>query len=86
MTLKKIRQRSGLKVKKIAECLGVSRTHYYNLENGTTSIDLEKLEKLSDLFRTSIVDIKKAIEEGENERCNWLRKNLYKETTSTKKG
>lgn len=70
MTLKKYRQKSGLKVKKIAECLGISRVHYYNLENGTTSIDLEKLEKLSDLFRISIMEIKEAIEEEKYERCN----------------
>ncbi|EPY2274216.1 helix-turn-helix domain-containing protein [Clostridium sporogenes] len=70
MTLKKHRQKSGLKVKKIAECLGISRVHYYNLENGTTTIDLEKLEKLSNLFRISIIDLEKAIREGKDERCN----------------
>lgn len=62
MTLKHIRQNSGLKVKKIAESLGVSRTHYYNLESGTTKIDLDKLEKLSNLFGISIIDLKKTIE------------------------
>ncbi|WP_315120964.1 helix-turn-helix transcriptional regulator [uncultured Clostridium sp.] len=67
MTLKEIRLKSGIKVKKIADCLGVSRTHYYNLENGTTEMNLEKEEKLSKLFGISIVVLRKAMEVNTNE-------------------
>lgn len=67
LSLKHTRQQSGLKVKKIAECLEVSRTHYYNLEKGITKIDSSKMKKLATLFGMSLIDLKKIIEEDTNE-------------------
>lgn len=61
MDLKKLRKESGLKVNKIAEVLGVSREHYYQLENGNTKLTNDKIEKLSKLFNVSYQYIKESI-------------------------
>ena len=76
--LKQIRKDSGIKVKKIAEKLNISREHYYNLEKGITPFDLKKLEKLSKLFGIDIVELSNLIKEGLdgkeniNRFRNWL--------------
>ncbi len=61
--LKQIRKDSGIKVKKIAEKLSISREHYYNLEKGITPFDLEKLNILSKLFEVDIVELSNLIKE-----------------------
>lgn len=61
--LKQIRKDSGIKVKKIAEKLSISREHYYNLEKGITPFDLEKLNILSKLFEVDIVELSNSIKE-----------------------
>lgn len=64
--LKQIRKDSGIKVKKIAEKLNISREHYYNLEKGITPFDLKKLNTLSKLFEMDIVELSNLIKEESN--------------------
>lgn len=64
--LKQIRKDSGIKVKKIAEKLGISREHYYNLEKGITPFDLDRLNVLSKLFEVDIVELSDSIREEVN--------------------
>lgn len=64
MNLKEIRKESGLKVKKIAEVLGISRSHYYQLENGNTKLSDDKIEKLSKLFHVSYQYVKECTLDG----------------------
>ena len=59
MTLKQIRLKSGLKVNKIAEELGMTRFGYYNIEIGKTKPTIEQLDVLSKLFKTEILEISK---------------------------
>jgi len=61
MTLKELRQDSGLKALKVAQELGISRNHLYNLESGKTSIDKLKKEKLCEVYRTDMETIENAI-------------------------
>lgn len=76
--LKQIRKDSGIKVKKIAEKLSISREHYYNLEKGITPFDLEKLNVLSKLFEVDIVELSNLIKEERDGKedvsriRNWL--------------
>lgn len=71
--LKQIRKDSGIKVKKIAEKLGISREHYYNLEKGITPFDLEKLSVLSKLFEVDIVELSNLIKEESDGKENFSR-------------
>lgn len=59
--LKQTRQRSGLKVAKIAKELGVSRAQYYNYENGKTAIKKDKLHILSIIFKMPISVLEKEV-------------------------
>lgn len=68
--LKKIRISSGLKVNKIANELDISRRHYYNLEDGNTKLNSEKLDKLSVLFKVKKSVLEKIIEEDRL----WMKK------------
>lgn len=76
--LKQVRKDSGIKVKKIAEKLGISREHYYNLEKGNTAFDLEKLNILSKIFEMDIVELSNLIKEESDGKGkfdkfrNWL--------------
>lgn len=58
MGLKELRLQSGLKAYKVAEELGISRTHLNNIENGKVKIDIAKIEKLSKLYGKSMKEIK----------------------------
>ncbi|NFN14649.1 helix-turn-helix transcriptional regulator [Clostridium botulinum] len=64
MKLKQMRKESGLKACKIADILGISRIQLYNLENGKYKINVEKIEKFSEVYRKPKEEIIKAIEEG----------------------
>lgn len=64
MTLKQIRYESGLKVRKIADVLGISQKQYYNLENGAFKFDKLKIEKLSELYEKPVEVIEQSIIEG----------------------
>ncbi|WP_315076310.1 helix-turn-helix transcriptional regulator [uncultured Clostridium sp.] len=64
MKLKQMRKESGLKTCKIAEILGISRIQLYNLENGKYKINIEKIEKFSEVYRKPKEEIIKAIKEG----------------------
>ena len=66
-TLKEIRKNSGLKVKKIAQKLNISRRHYYSLENYTTKITDDKIKLLASLFQITYEELKEVIE---NERSS----------------
>lgn len=50
MTLRSIRINSGLKAKKIADDLGISRVQLYNLENGINKFTDDKIVKLSEIY------------------------------------
>ncbi|WMJ81932.1 helix-turn-helix transcriptional regulator [Clostridium sp. MB40-C1] len=58
MTLKDLRLESGLKARKVAEHLGVSRTQLYNLEKGKYKLDKLKLEKLSEVYCKDINELR----------------------------
>lgn len=60
MTLKELRLKSGLKVQKIAEQLGVSRSQVYFLETAKSKPDKLKIEKLSSLYECSVAEIERA--------------------------
>lgn len=64
MTLKQLRQKSGLKQYKIAEHLGISRVQYGNIEKGKSRISSEKIEKLSGLFNEEPMQILRAWEDS----------------------
>ncbi|NFS11755.1 UNVERIFIED_ORG: hypothetical protein B2H98_05530 [Clostridium botulinum] len=64
MKLNQMRKESGLKACKIADILGISRIQLYNLENGKYKINVEKIEKFSEVYRKPKEEIIKAIEEG----------------------
>lgn len=48
--IRQARQQSGLKVNKIANMLGIARSHYYNLESGYTKITDDRAEQLSKIL------------------------------------
>ncbi|MDM0609432.1 MAG: helix-turn-helix transcriptional regulator [Clostridium perfringens] len=50
MTLRSVRINSGLKAKKIADDLGISRVQLYNLEKGINKITDDKIVKLSEIY------------------------------------
>jgi putative transcriptional regulator len=62
MTLKELRLESGLKVKKIAEQLGISRSQMYFIETARSKPDKLKIEKLASIYKLSEDEIKKAWE------------------------
>lgn len=62
MGLKKLRLESGIKAYKIAQILGISRVQLNNIESGKTKVDIVKIEKLSQVYRKSIEEIRKACE------------------------
>ncbi|EJP6471411.1 helix-turn-helix domain-containing protein [Clostridium botulinum] len=57
MTLKDLRIESGLKARKVAEHLGISRTHLYNLEKGKYKLDKLKIEKLCKVYCKDIEEL-----------------------------
>lgn len=63
MNIKEMRLEKGLKAKKVAEELGISRIQLCNLEKGLYKFNEPKIEMLSKLYGTSISEIKKAIKE-----------------------
>ena len=66
MTLKKLREKSGLKVNKVAEELDITRMQLYNLENGRYKIDKLKRKILAELYQTTEEEIIKASIKNEN--------------------
>lgn len=64
MTLRDLRKDSGVKAKKIAEKLGISRTQFYNLENGLYKFSDDKIEKLSEIYNLSENEIRLIIQGG----------------------
>ncbi|WP_097025394.1 helix-turn-helix domain-containing protein [Clostridium peptidivorans] len=64
MTLKELRQESGLKAYKVAELLGVSRVQLNNLEKGKYKMDRLKIEKLSKVYCKDVKEIEMAIGKG----------------------
>ncbi len=52
--LRKIRNDKKIKVKNIAEYLGVSPQYYYDLEKGRRRLNIDLIIKLADFFQVSI--------------------------------
>lgn len=73
MTLKEFRYISGLKSRKIAEILGISRVQLNNLEKGIYKLDKLKIEKLCKVYNVNENKILRAWEESRNEQ---LRKTI----------
>lgn len=71
--LKDVRKKSGLKVQKIAEDLGVSRKTYYNKENGYSSFEVEDLIILSKLFNLEITELVQVIRGSKVGRIDKIR-------------
>lgn len=57
--LKKYRNSLGMKSKEIAEYLNMSESAYSYLENGITKLDIDRAEKLSQLYKIKIDDLVK---------------------------
>ncbi|AJA42826.1 XRE family transcriptional regulator [Clostridium tetani] len=73
MTLKDFRIISGIKAKKIAEILGISRAQLNNLEKGIYRLSKLKIEKLCEVYSVKEEDILQAWEESKDEQ---LRKRI----------
>lgn len=63
--LRQARINSGLKVKKIASELKITRSHYYNLERGITKITDDKAEILAKLLNIPKSEVKRWEKEGQ---------------------
>ncbi|WP_195238434.1 helix-turn-helix domain-containing protein [Clostridium perfringens] len=63
MSLRSIRIDSGLKAKKVADDLGISRVQLYNLENGINKLTDDKIVKLSEIYNISKSEILSSIKE-----------------------
>ncbi|MBN3406364.1 transcriptional regulator [Clostridium botulinum] len=74
MTLKDLRIESGLKARKVAEYLGISREHLYNLEKGKYKLDKLKLEKLCEVYCKGADEILSISSVKEKEGVNYDRK------------
>lgn len=61
MTLREIRNNSGLKSNWIAKQLGISRQQLYNLEEGKYKFSEDKIKKLSEIYRIPVSKIKSII-------------------------
>lgn len=66
MTLRSIRINSGLKAKKIADDLGISRVQLYNLENGINKFTDDKIVKLSEIYNVPKSKIISILNRGDN--------------------
>lgn len=62
MTLKDIRLESGLKIAKITEELGLSRSQFYCIERARNKLNKLKAEKLASIYKLPVEDIKNAWE------------------------
>ena len=60
MTLKEMRIESGLKAKKVAEVLNISRRQLIYLEKKKYKLSDDKIEKLSKLYNKKKSEIRKA--------------------------
>ena len=60
MTLKEMRIESGLKAKKVAEVLNISRRQLIYLEKKRYKLSDDKIEKLSKLYNKKKSEIRKA--------------------------
>ena len=66
MNLKELRIDSGLKAKKIAKLLGVSRIQLYNYENNKCKMNDKRIKRLARIYKVPCRLIKD-ITEGTNE-------------------
>lgn len=71
MTLRSIRINSGLKAKKVADDLGVSRVQLYNLEKGINKFTDDKIIKLSEIYNIPKSEILSIIEEESINEWLW---------------
>lgn len=62
MNLKELRIDSGLKAKKIAKLLGVSRIQLYNYENNRCKIDDKRIKRLAGIYKVPCRLIKEIVE------------------------
>lgn len=60
MNLKDMRLESGLKAKKVAENLNISRRQLINLENKIYRLSDDKIEKLAKLYNKKKSEIREA--------------------------
>lgn len=67
-TFKSLRNESGLKAKKIAKEVGISRTQLYRIETNKIRVPDRQLKIFSQLYKTTIEELKKILE-GENGEC-----------------
>lgn len=68
MDFKQLRKESAIKEYKIAEKLSIIRLQFNNIENGIDSLDMLKIEKLSEIYRKSVGEIEMACEVTKDER------------------
>ncbi|SNX54042.1 helix-turn-helix transcriptional regulator [Thermoanaerobacterium sp. RBIITD] len=57
INLIRIRKNNGLKVKDIANLLGISMSHYYKIEEGIRNPNLETSIKLSKILGSTIEEL-----------------------------
>ena len=61
MNLKELRIDSGLKAKKIAKLLGVSRIQLYNYENNKCKMNDKRIKELSRIYKVPCKMIKECV-------------------------
>lgn len=72
MNLKDMRLESGLKAKKVAENLNISRRQLINLENKIYRLSDDKIEKLAKLYNKKSLKLERW-QNNEKRRINFLR-------------
>lgn len=59
LNIKKHRELKGLRQQDLADKLNINLRSYQNLENGSTKLDLERLEQIAGIIETPIEDLLK---------------------------
>ena len=70
MTLKDLRDRAGLTQMQAATALGITRTSYARYESNDRIPDLEMSDKISELFKVPLDNVKDAILGGSNNKVS----------------
>ena len=71
MTLREMRIESGLKAKKVAEVLNISRRQLIYLEKKRYKLSDDKIEKLSKLYNKKKSEIRKAAKQWVNKKLSF---------------
>jgi transcriptional regulator with XRE-family HTH domain len=74
--LRRLRSASGESLQQVADAIGVSKAHIWELETGRSgNPSLEMLQKLAGHFRVTIAYLAEEVPEGEAKATHFFRKN-----------